>query len=67
LQIIPRANGDGGLQGFLETQFYIDQFGVIANSFYIFSSQTMSFIADLSVKPVLLDARVINLVYPKLI
>jgi hypothetical protein len=58
------VNGDGGIQGFLDTRFYIDQFGVVANSFYVFSSKTMSLINDITARPVLIDAKVVGLVYP---
>ncbi len=65
LHILYSEKGEGGIQGFMDTKFYIDQFGAIANSFYVISSQ-MGLISDSSVRPVLMDAKYINLVYPRL-
>lgn len=58
--------GDGGIQGFYQREFFIDNFGVVANSFLIFSSKSLGFIQDLSVRSIKVDANLIKYIYPKL-
>jgi hypothetical protein len=64
--IKPTPQGDGGIQGFHQREFLIDQFGVVANSFLIFSSKSLGFIQDLSVRSIKVDANLIKYIYPKL-
>ncbi len=64
LHINYQALGDGGVQGFLSTEFFIDQFGIIANTFLIFSSKSLSLVNDISARPILMDSKLIRLVYP---
>ena len=64
LKIDYSPNGDGGLQGFSEREFFIDNFGTIANSFLIFSSKSLSLIQDLTVRQIKLDSHLVKFVYP---
>ena len=64
--IINNPGGDGGIQGFFQREFFIDQFGIVANSFLIFSSKSLNLIQDLSVRPVKVDANLIKYIYPRL-
>ncbi len=56
--------GDGGIQGFKEREFFIDNLGIIANSFLVLSSKSLELIQDLTVRPIKLDANLIKYVYP---
>jgi hypothetical protein len=56
------SNGDGGIQGHHSREFFIDSFGVIANSFLKFSSNNL--VTDTEVRPIKLDSKLIKYVYP---
>jgi hypothetical protein len=62
LQIIHMPLGDGGTQGMALRQFYIDEFGVIANSFLILSSNG-ELVEDTSVKQIRSEPKLVRYIY----
>jgi hypothetical protein len=63
LVIEKRKNGDGGIQGFLGRIFKCDRFGVIADVFFVFNSNS-SLVQEEGLREVKLDPKHIHLIYP---
>ena len=63
LVIVKRPLGDGGVQGFLDCEFFIDKLGEIANSFYILGSNTLEFIKEIDVRKVFVEPKHVGYVY----
>lgn len=58
-----RPLGDGGIQGFVDCEFYMDKLGEIANAFYLLSANTIEFIKELDVRRVFVEPQHINYIY----
>ena len=64
LKIDYLPNGDGGLNGFENIDFYIDTMGTIANAFLVFCEKKFDLILDKSVKKIKLEPKLLKYVYP---
>jgi len=63
LVIKKHKNGDGGIQGFLGRIFKCDRFGVIADVFLVFNSNS-NLVPEEGLREVALDSKHIHLIYP---
>lgn len=57
-------DGTGGLEGFRDIPFFMDQMGLIANTFFVISPKSNLLQIDAGARPIHLNSKLVRLVYP---
>ena len=61
--VVYNTLGNSGINGFLDREFFVDNYGTVANAFFLISNYKWEFIPDTSVRPVKVEPTLIKYIY----